>query len=83
MYEEVGLAIELTGWLCDVGRSVTRTRFYLARRVGGSPAGCGSQSCVLSPVSSLRKLLTHPGDQQVLDVLKSPACDGGVDSGRL
>lgn len=71
VFEEAGLAVELTAWLCDVDRSVTRTRFYLAQRTGGTPAAQGweSQNVVLAPVSELRKLLTHPGDQQVLDAM--------------
>lgn len=71
VYEETGLAIELTHWLCDVDRSITRTRFYLAKRIGGSPAACGweTQACVLAPVTALSQLLTHPGDRQVLDAL--------------
>lgn len=75
VYEETGLAVELTAWLCDVDRSVTRTRFYLARRVGSSPALCGweSQACVLASLPALRSLLTHPGDQQVLDALAAAA----------
>lgn len=72
VFEEAGLAVELTAWLCDVNRSVTRTRFYLARRVNGTPASMGweSQCTILAPVSALRQLLTHPADQQVLDALE-------------
>lgn len=70
-FEETGLAIELTAWLCDVDRAVTRCRFYLARRIAGLQAcmGLEAQSCVLAPVPSLRELLTHPTDQLVLNAL--------------
>ena len=69
--EETGLQIELTRWLADVDRHMTRTRFYLARRIGGSPAACGweSQAVTLAPLSHLQTLLTHPGDQAVLAAL--------------
>lgn len=69
VFEETGLQVELQAWLCDVARSVTFTRFFLARRIGGSPTTMGweSQSVVLAPVPDLRALLTHSGDQLVLD----------------
>lgn len=69
VFEEAGLRIRLDAMLCDVKRATTYTRFYLASRLGGTPseAGWESQAVMLAPVSTLRKLLTHPGDQAVLD----------------
>jgi ADP-ribose pyrophosphatase YjhB (NUDIX family) len=77
-FEETGLQVELQAWLCDVARSVTYTRIYVARRVGGSPAACGweSQAVALAPAAALRALLTHPGDQLVLDALEKPKASG-------
>jgi ADP-ribose pyrophosphatase YjhB (NUDIX family) len=82
VFEEVGLQVELQIWLCDVPRSLTFTRFYVAYRVGGSPAAMGweSQSVVLAPVVALRMLLTHPGDQQVLDAFDRLIGDGTSDT---
>ena len=69
VFEESGLRVRLIAFLCDVTRKETFTRFFLAERVGGSPAQAGweTQAVVLVPVASLRLMLTHPGDQAVLD----------------
>jgi hypothetical protein len=40
-FEESGLQVELTGFLCDSVRSTSVTRYYTARRLGGSPADMG------------------------------------------
>ncbi|MBK7282980.1 NUDIX hydrolase [Candidatus Aalborgicola defluviihabitans] len=44
VFEESGLHVELTGFLCDSIRSTSVTRFYLAMRVGGNPAAMGWES---------------------------------------
>jgi 8-oxo-dGTP pyrophosphatase MutT (NUDIX family) len=69
VFEEAGLQIRLDAFLCDTQRKETFTRFFLGTRIGGSPATMGweSQSVVLAPLAALRALLTHPGDQLVLD----------------
>jgi hypothetical protein len=69
VFEEAGLHIQLDAMLCDVKRATTYTRFYLASRLSGTPSAAGweSQAVMLAPVSTLRRLLTHPGDQAVLD----------------
>lgn len=67
-WEEVGLQVQLTGWLIDVPRSVTFTRYYLGRRVGGSPAVMGweSQGACLCPAARLPKLLDGPHDASLV-----------------
>jgi len=40
-YEEAGLKVEITGFLADSSRSLTYTRYYMARRVDGTPADMG------------------------------------------
>lgn len=69
VFEESGLHPRLLSFLCDVPRKETYTRFFLAERVGGSPADLTweSQAAVLAPLADLRAMLTHPGDQAVLD----------------
>lgn len=69
VFEETGLHIQLEALLCDVKRATTYTRFYVASRLGGTPSAAGweSQAVMLAPVATLRKLLTHQGDQAVLD----------------
>lgn len=69
--EETGLLVQLTGHLVDCPRSVTLTRYYRARRVGGTPAGMGweSQAVHLVPLEQLSGFLTHPNDKPVLDAL--------------
>jgi hypothetical protein len=68
VFEETGLRIRLDGFLCDMRRKETFTRFFLGTRLEGSPAlmGWESQSVVLAPLAVLRAMLAHPGDQVVL-----------------
>jgi len=67
--EELGIDIELTGWLGDFEGRRTKTRLYLARRTGGTPAAMGweSQGAHLVPREMLRMLLTHPRDLEVVE----------------
>lgn len=70
-FEETGLQVEITGFLADSERSQTYTRYYLARRVGGSPAFMGweSQAVHLVPRSALVDFLTHPNDLPLLKAI--------------
>lgn len=72
VFEETGLRVELTGYLCDAIRSVTIARYYLARRLGGSPAAMGweSQAVLLVPPVQLSKVLQHPNDKAILAALQ-------------
>lgn len=67
-YEEAGLQVELTGFLLDVKRSTSYTRYYTARRIGGNPADMGweSQSVLLVPKSELPNYLTNAYDKPLL-----------------
>ena len=70
-YEEAGLKVEITGFLADLPRSQTQTRYYTARRVGGTPAAMGweSQAVHLVPRSKLAEFLTNPYDKPFLKLL--------------
>lgn len=72
-FEEAGLAVVLTGFLADVPRSTSLTRYYLARRVGGNPADMGweSQAVMLAPIAQLPALLTNKNDQPIILALQS------------
>ncbi|BDU76008.1 NUDIX hydrolase [Mesoterricola sediminis] len=72
VFEEAGLQVELVAHLVDVPRSTSRTRYYLARRKGGTPAAMGweSQAVHLAPPSSLKGLLHHPNDAPILEALQ-------------
>ena len=50
-FEESGLQVEITGLIGDVARGQTMTRYYTAKRVGGTPTDCGweSQAILLVP----------------------------------
>ncbi|MDR6855312.1 NUDIX hydrolase [Variovorax guangxiensis] len=63
-WEEVGLLVRLTGHLIDLPRSMTFTRYYIGRRIGGSPAAMHweSQAAVLCPIARLHELLTGAHD---------------------
>jgi len=70
-YEEAGLKVEITGFLADLPRSQTQTRYYTARRVGGTPAAMDweSQAVHLVPRSKLAAFLTNPYDKPFLKLL--------------
>ncbi|MDM0029597.1 NUDIX hydrolase [Variovorax saccharolyticus] len=78
VFEETGLQIRLLSFLCDVRRTLTYTRFYLAERLGGCPglAGWETQAVVLAPRAALSALLTHPGDTLVLASLDGLSAPG-------
>lgn len=70
-HEESGLQVELIGFLVDSERSTTTTRYYLARRVGGSPADMGweSQAVNLVPLNHLAQFASHPNDAVIVQAL--------------
>ena len=73
VFEEAGLEVELTGFLCDSVRSTSVTRYYLARRLGGNPAEMcwESQAVHLVPAAQLAAFVSHPNDQSILAALKT------------
>jgi ADP-ribose pyrophosphatase YjhB (NUDIX family) len=73
VFEEAGLQVELTGFLCDSVRSTSVTRYYLARRLGGNPAGMSweSQAVHLVPAAQLAAFVSHPNDQAILAALQN------------
>ncbi len=75
VFEESGLHVELMSFLCDSIRSTTVTRYYLAMRVGGSPADMcwESQSTHLVPMAQLARFVSHPNDEIVVRSLREMA----------
>ena len=72
-YEESGLQVQLTGVLCDY-RAKQTTRYYLAKRIGGTPADVGweSQGVHFVPQDQLRSMMVLRNNWReniVLDVL--------------
>ncbi len=76
-YEETGLQVEIVDFLGDFNRTLTRTRYYLARRVGGTPADMGweSQAVHLVPMAQLLKMLNQPRDHAIVALLLSKLAD--------
>ncbi len=70
-YEESGLQVRLIRHLLDTRRTQTYTRYYLAERIGGSPADMGweSQCVLLVPPSQLGSLNLMVSDHEVLAAL--------------
>ena len=68
-FEESGLQVEITGFLGDIERSLTTTRYYTARRVGGSPTDCGweSQAVSLVPRTKLYDVLNRDVDYPIAE----------------
>ena len=73
-WEESGLRVVLTGFLCDLERSISRTRYYLGRRIGGCPADMGweSQAVSLVPRAHLLTVLRNPHDVALVAMLPAP-----------
>ena len=73
VFEESGLHVALTKFLCDLVRSTSVTRYYVAQRVGGNPADMGweTQAVHLVPVPQLKALVSHPNDQSILMALQN------------
>ncbi len=71
-FEESGLQVKITGFLADSERGQSKTRYYLGRRVGGSPADMGweSQGVSLVPLAMLGDILTHPNDVPLVKALQ-------------
>jgi len=71
-FEESGLQVRVEAFLLDVRRTLTYTRYYIARRVGGSPAAMGweSQAVHLVPLAQLRQVTVHPNDAPVIAALE-------------
>lgn len=71
-FEEMGLQAEITGFLGDFARTQTYTRFYRARRVGGTPAAMGweSQGALLVPREKLDDFLTGKANAGVLAAIQ-------------
>jgi hypothetical protein len=72
-YEESGLRVAITSLIGDFDRTLTRTRYYLARRVGGTPAKMGweSQAVLLVPMDKLSEYLTGAANASVLAAVQS------------
>jgi ADP-ribose pyrophosphatase YjhB (NUDIX family) len=70
-YEESGLKVEITGFLCDVDRTTTTCRYYTAKRIGGTPADCGweAQAVSLVPRTQLYEVLNSPNDHGTAEKL--------------
>lgn len=66
-FEESGLKVEIEGLVGDVKRGQTVTRYYRARRVGGSPAAMGweSQAVSLVPAEEVPDLVNSHYDKKV------------------
>lgn len=72
-YEESGLRVEILAHLIDTRRTLTYTRYYLARRIGGNPAAMGweTQAVHLAPLALLEQVAHHPNDAAVIAALRA------------
>lgn len=74
-FEESGLQVALTGFLCDAIRSASVTRYYTGRRLGGHPGQMcwETQAVHLVPRAQLAAFASHPNDKPVLQALDALA----------
>jgi ADP-ribose pyrophosphatase YjhB (NUDIX family) len=70
-YEETGLKVEILGFLGDFEKTTSIARYYMARRVGGTPADMGweAQALNLVPRDRLYSLLNMSADHAVAEAL--------------
>jgi|GEM_PF-1532070 len=84
-FEESGIKVEITGFLGDFMRTTTMSRYYLAKRVGGTPTDCGweTQSVKLVPKEQLLSILNRANDQgiakKIEGVLTDHVAEGPID----
>ena len=72
-WEESGLDARPLEWLCDIERTKTITRYYLAFRAAGTPDDMGweRQAVSLVPADQLAAFLNRPNDRKVLPALQT------------
>lgn len=72
-FEESGLQVVLTGFLCDSVRSTSVTRYCTARRIGGNPAEMcwETQAVHLVPRAQLASFVSHHNHQVILKALQA------------
>lgn len=72
-FEQTGLKVTIIAFLVDLRRSRTYTRYYLARRIGGTPADMGwqSQAVLLVPPAQLRLHASHQHDAPLIDAFEA------------
>lgn len=70
-FEEIGLQVEITGFLGDFERTTSKARMYTAKRVGGTPVAMGweSQGAHLVPKSMLYKHLNMWSDHGIAEAI--------------
>lgn len=72
-FEESGLKVEIIGFVADVEKPTSVTRYYRARRVGGTPADMGweSQAVHLVPRDMVRDFINCNYDLPLLEHIES------------
>ena len=70
-YEETGLHVELVAHLADIRRASATVRYYVARRIGGTPSEMGweTQSVHLVPKNLVPEILTTKSTKKVFNIL--------------
>lgn len=69
VFEESGIHAKITGFIADVERSGSVTRYYSGKRVGGDPSAMGweTQAVSLVPKDQLKKILNQKIDHALVD----------------
>ena len=67
-FEETGLLVEIGAFLIDSDRSLSVTRFFLGRRIGGCPSAMGweAQAVWLVPIAVLHRHAVSEYDAPVI-----------------
>jgi 8-oxo-dGTP pyrophosphatase MutT (NUDIX family) len=77
-WEESGLHVAPGRFLIDISRPSSRTyaRYFLARRIGGTPVDMGTESLavMLAPRTEIPKLVQSPYDQPVVQAIERLGC---------
>lgn len=79
-WEETGLKVKIRGVLGDYDGDTSKARYYVAERVGGTPADMGweSQAIRLVPPGKLKGFLNRSRDKEIADDILSLLKDEGI-----
>ena len=69
VFEESGLQVKIQGHLGDYEKTTSVTRYYIAKRIGGSPSLAGHETGTvkLVPFDKAKSLLNKDIDKKILD----------------
>lgn len=77
-WEETGLKVDIIGIVGDYEKSTSKVRYYLAKRVGGTPKNMGweAQAVKLATLDDAKNLLNQQVDKDIISDLEKMVSSG-------